>query len=52
MGKYKQEKKIKMTNFNHKKFKSLTDFIIGITKEIWENRQIQSILEYIKDEGI
>ena len=35
-----------MTNFNHKKFKCLTDFIIGITEEIWENRQIQSILEY------
>ncbi len=52
MGKYKQEKKIKMTNFNHKKFKSLTDFIIGITKEIWENRQIQSILEYYSNDVI
>ena len=52
MGKYKTEKKIKVTSFNHKNFNSITDFIIGITEEIWENKQIQSILEFYSNDVI
>ncbi|MEM7441895.1 MAG: ester cyclase [Pseudomonadota bacterium] len=33
------------------KFRDLPDYILGITKEIWEDRNIQSILDYYGADG-